>query len=464
MNKEEKVNKKIYDFTIFSLCFSLCHAAVMSCVAYSSSEFSESISTVSNGSLYVCNALSAFFIAGDFVYYAGPKFSMTIGLIGNCIYVAGFLISAILPSTVWFIFIPSSIIGGLASGLQWTAQGKYFSTAALYYSQEQNLDLEECNQKFAAIFATIYLILEVVFKMIATGLLVLFPGKGRLVIFTIYTIFAGTATFLIHGVSDLNIKFSLELFQQFQIQKSFKSCYNFIVYGDNFIYLYSLYYQFSTGITLSYITLYVYGTIVCDSNQLGDSYVGILAAYVVIIAALISVTSTISLCITKSMYILISGLCTTLLGAVLFTTSNSKLGTWLYIIPYLTLEGISLGIWESINKAIIADLYGDCQEVVNNSRTSTSSRFSFPDFQSNDSSMAFALLYFMFFLGNGLGYYCLPYISRLGIGSFLIFNGIFGSCMYLMIFKTSNDRRVSIIDVRRSGLKGDFKDLGTPLL
>jgi hypothetical protein len=416
------MHQKLYDFTIFSLCFSLCHAAVMACVAYSSSEFSDTVSTISNGSLYLCNAFSAFFIAGDFVYYAGPKFSMTIGLIGNCIFVLGFLISALRPSTVWFIFIPSSIIGGLASGLQWTAQGKYYSVASIYYSQQQNLSLQNCNKKFAAIFATIYLFLEVIFKMCATGLLLLFPGKGKFVIFTIYTIFAGLATFLITGVSDLDIPFSKDLFNNFTIKNSIQSCVNFLSEDDLFLYL--AYFQFGIGLTLSYVTSYVYGTIVGDSDELGDSYIGILSALVVVIAALVSMTSTLFVQIFgKSFHILLAGLSVSFLGILLLFLSDSELGTWTNIIPYLLLEGFSLGVWESTNKAIIADIYGS-DEV--------------------KSSSAFAMLYFLFFLGNGIGYYCINHIPRRIIVLILISNGVLGVAPYLyLLVRTQREDRMS---------------------
>lgn len=387
----------------------------MACVAYSSSEFSDIISTISNGSLYLCNALSAFFIAGDFVYYSGPKFSMTIGLIGNCIFVLGFLISSYYPCTVWYIFIPSSIIGGLASGLQWTAQGKYYSVASIYYSEEINISVEECNKKFAAIFATIYLLLEVIFKMIATGLLILFPGKGKLIVFIIYTIFAGIATFLITGVSDLKIPFSKDLFQEFTIQKSIQNCINFL--SNDEIFLYISYFQFGTGLTLSYVTSYVYGIIVGDSDTLGKSYIGILSAFVVVIAAIVSMSSTFIVeFLGRSFNILIANLTICLLGIVLIFLTNSELGTWKYIVPYLFLEGITLGIWESTNKAIVADIYG---------------------FDEIKSSSAFAMLYFLFFLGNGIGYFCINHLPRSSIILLLIVNGIFGVIPYVSLLNRS---------------------------
>jgi hypothetical protein len=415
------MHQKLYDFTVFSLCFSLCHAAVMACVAYSSSEFSDVVSTISNGSLYLCNAFAAFFIAGDFVYYAGPKFSMFIGLIGNCIFVLGFLISALRPSTVWFIFIPSSIVGGLASGLQWTAQGKYYAVASIYYSEEINVGVEDSNKKFAAIFATTYLLMEVLFKMTATGLLVLFPGKGKFVVFTIYTIFAAIATFLISGVSDLNMPFSKDLFRELTIQKSIQSCVNFISTDEVFQYL--AFFQFGTGVALSYVTAYVYGTIVGDSDSLGDSYIGILSALVVVIAALVSMTSTVFVqFFGKSLHILLANLSICFLGIILLFVSDSQLGTWTCILPYLILEGLALGIWESTNKAIVADIYGS-DEV--------------------KSSSAFAMLYFLFFLGNGIGYFCINLISREVIVFILIVCGVLGMVPYIYLLSrfSKEDRR-----------------------
>lgn len=66
----------------------------------------------------------------------GPKIGLVMGVGGYCVYILGFLLAILLNGTIrWPVFIISACVGGMAGGLLWTAQGRYFSKNAALYSE-----------------------------------------------------------------------------------------------------------------------------------------------------------------------------------------------------------------------------------------------------------------------------------------------------------------------------------------
>jgi hypothetical protein len=133
----------------------------------------------------------------------GPKYGLLIGVGGYCVYVAGFLVAIVVPAIRWPVFMIAACVGGMAGGFLWTAQGRYFSRNAVLYSTATQTTLQDVNSDFAGIFATSYLGLECVTKVLATLIFLNMPGKAPAVIFTIYTAVAFLATFAVARLDDL---------------------------------------------------------------------------------------------------------------------------------------------------------------------------------------------------------------------------------------------------------------------
>jgi hypothetical protein len=106
---EEQANKLLRNFYFMCFCFSANHGCVVSCIAYAASELGDLLGGYGTGSLYVCYALTAFFFSKPVITMTGPK----IGL----------------------VFLFAACMGGMAGGLLWTAQGRYFSKNAAMYSE-----------------------------------------------------------------------------------------------------------------------------------------------------------------------------------------------------------------------------------------------------------------------------------------------------------------------------------------
>eukprot|EP01038_Epipyxis_sp_PR26KG_P014205 gene14205-19059_t len=309
-------NKIYMNFLSMTLSFSLNHGCVVSCLAYSSSLLGNQLGSVANGILYVSFAISAFLIANPLVISIGPKNGLLCGSVGYTIFVFGFLASLLLIYTfskwlvvfgfdmAWCIACPSSLIGGLAGGLFWTAQGRSFSRHAKLYSQSTGISVEKINSNFADDLDDIGT-WEFSYKTISNHV----GSAGRL------------------------------------------------IYSDPKLLLITPF-QLSFGFTSSMITYYILGTIVSKSRFLGSSYVGLFAAITVLSGAVSSIPlANISNLFGKIHVLSIGSLCFVLVGFIMLMRTDEELGHWLPMLLYLTVFGIGRGVWENTNKAAIADLY-----------------------------------------------------------------------------------------------------------
>ena len=133
---EEQANKLLRNFYFMCFCFSANHGCVVSCIAYAASELGDLLGGYGTGSLYVCYALTAFFFSKPVITMTGPKIGLVLGVGGYCIYILGFLLAIILNGIIrWPVFLFAACMGGMAGGLLWTAQGRYFSKNAAMYSE-----------------------------------------------------------------------------------------------------------------------------------------------------------------------------------------------------------------------------------------------------------------------------------------------------------------------------------------
>lgn len=88
------------------------------------------------GALYVFYAFTAFFLSKPVITMTGPKIGLVLGVGGYCVYILGFLLAIVLKGSIrWPVFIFAACVGGMAGGLLWTAQGRYFSKNAALYSE-----------------------------------------------------------------------------------------------------------------------------------------------------------------------------------------------------------------------------------------------------------------------------------------------------------------------------------------
>lgn len=188
-------NAAIYrrNFIVMCVSFSINHGCVVSCLAYATAELGNSLGGYGSGCLYVLYAFTAFLLSKPVVVMIGPKNGLFLGTLGYCIYIAGFLLAILIPKIKWPIFLIAASIGGIAGGLLWPSQGRYFARNAKLYSENTDIPIEKVNATFAAIFASSYLGFEMLTKVLATVVSLAFPNVAYYLIFSIYTALAALA-------------------------------------------------------------------------------------------------------------------------------------------------------------------------------------------------------------------------------------------------------------------------------
>lgn len=419
MHSPDKIKS---NFTLMCFSFSLNHACVVACLAYSSSELGDELGSVCNGILFVVFAMMAFLMSNPVVSAIGAKRGMVLGVIGYFLYVAGFLLSVLLVNSwydfAWLIACFSAGIGGVAGGLMWTSQGRMFTRHATLYAQSTGLPIDNVNSSFAAEFATYFLGLEMTAKFLATIVMLMSESAGPSVIFIIYAILALLSCFVastLHDMEDLGSGVF-----------DYKTCSHNagaagrLIYKDQRLLL-IIPFQIAYGFGSSMITFYVTGTVISDGTNLGSQYVGLLSAMIVLAGALFSIPSAgMTAKVGKVIMMTIGSACFLLSGLGIVLFSDESLAHWATIIPYLLIFGIGRGIWENTNKAIVSDFFSE---------------------SAADSTTAFSTTAFFTGYASAVGYFTFFHISRLHMANFVIVTSIVSLVAYPIAFVVNREMK-----------------------
>jgi hypothetical protein len=188
------------NFVRMSVCFSLNHACVTSALALSTANLGPVLGNASNAVLYVFYTFSALLYAGPHVRRRGSKAALVDSTFAFCVYVGSFYVAEVWQDAAWVAAIAGAAVGGVAAGVLFTAQGVYFTLSARAYAQLSQADsdssgqpagssgagdsddgddggsrrlgapdpaMEEATARFASVFASIYLLSEISFKLVA---------------------------------------------------------------------------------------------------------------------------------------------------------------------------------------------------------------------------------------------------------------------------------------------------------
>jgi hypothetical protein len=347
-------NKLYRNFVLMSVAFSANHGSVVACLAYASTELGDNLGGYGSGALYVCYALTAFLFAKPVVAMIGPKNGLLLGVGGYCVYVLGFLLAIVWPAVRWPVFLLACIIGGTAGGFLWTAQGRYFARNAKLYADYARIPAEEANSSFAGVFATSYLGLEMITKVIATIVFLSAPEKAAFVIFTIYTVIAVSSALVVTRLETLGETGSWD-FDVAVIMKNTSAAGMMLINEPRLTLIVP--FQLAFGFASSFVPYYVFGTVVADSDQLGSTYVGLLSAVIVFTGAVTAIPAGwMANKYGKPLLMTIGGTCLTIAGVAFVFFSDEELGTWKMIVPYLIIYGVGRGTWVCYNSKYLTIL------------------------------------------------------------------------------------------------------------
>lgn len=397
------------NFVTMCVAFSFNHGSVVSCLAYATAELGNALGGYASGTLYVCYALTAFLLSKPVVSMVGPKNGLLLGVLGYCIYVGGFLFAIMVPTLAWPVFIMSAAIGGVAGGLLWTSQGRYFSRNAKLYSEPTGISVEKVNATFAGIFATSYLGLEMVTKVLATVIFITTPDSAPFIIFTIYTVIAVSSCFVVAGLSDLDERGTWD-FSCESITHNAGAAGKLVVEDPRLALM--IPFQIAFGFASSFVPYYVFGTVIAGSEALGSTYVGLLSAIIVLTGASMAIPSAwLANKAGKPVVMTIGGICLAFAGFAFFIFSDETLGTWGMIVPFLVIYGMGRGTWENTNKAVIADLFADTPDL---------------------STSAFAAISFSNGFAGAIGYFTFSSMTRLAMAGLVCVTSLIAIVCYLL--------------------------------
>jgi hypothetical protein len=418
--------KSVYrNFLYMAIAFSMLHGSVTSCLAYASTELGNELGGQGSGALYVCYAFVALFLSAHIVGVTGPKYGLILGLGGYLVYIVGFLLAILLPTDLAFpIFIFASIVGGSAGGLLWTAQGDYFVRVAQLYAAEKGITVSEANAHLAGTFAQTYLGLEMVTKCTATILFITCGDAGKVTVFTVYTVISFVSCWAVTQISSLGANGTFRVWTvPFTMTKAEKALS--LIKTDSRIAL-LMPFQVSFGLASSLLIYYVFGTIIANSDDLGDEWVGLLSAIVVFVGTLIALPSAkLAKAVGKTPMMILGGCCFSLMGLVLLVESDSTMGTWGAIVPYLCIQGVGRGIWENTNKAVVADFFG---------------------YDAEKTGAAFALISFANGMATALGFFAFNAMSRGLMSGLVLASGVVSIICYLYATTMPEPQRFTVID------------------
>jgi hypothetical protein len=289
------------------------------------------------------------------------------------------------------------------------------------YASETDANIVDINIKFAGIFATAYLGIETITKVLATVIFIVSPVHASAIIFSIYLFLSVVSVGVIAVLSDLkeagtwNLKLETIFINSFSAIK--------LVSSDSAL-AFLVPFQVAFGFASSFVPYYILGTVINKSESLGTKYLGLLSAIIVLVGTVIAIPSSqASMIVGKPIMMTIGAICLAYTGFALLVFSDGMLGTWTNILIYLVIFGIGRGIWENTNKAVIADLYVD----------------------SKLSTTAFASITFFNGMAGAIGYFCFEHMVRLQMAELVMISSLLSIPCFIFssYIQTRNTARIS---------------------
>ncbi|CAJ1938292.1 unnamed protein product [Cylindrotheca closterium] len=160
------------NFVLMSILFSANHGSVVSCLGVASNRLDRT-GAASSGILFLSYTASSLLGSTYVTKRAGSRQALIYGMGLYCVYVGCFWLAtlATTDATVKLFCWGGAALGGVGGGLLWNSQGTYFGKAAEEHARQLNQSIEVSTASLAGIFATIYLIEELVLRLLSTFLL-----------------------------------------------------------------------------------------------------------------------------------------------------------------------------------------------------------------------------------------------------------------------------------------------------
>jgi MFS family permease len=346
------------NFVTMSALFSAVPAAALACLSLATARLG-SVGAWQSGVLYLAYTLSAVLGATYVVKRLGSRNAMILGMTLFCMYVGAFLIATVWPSTLKVAAFTGAAIGGIGSGLLWTAQGVYFSQASEEYSLESGQDWAKSTSMLAGYFAFILLAEETALDLLSTFLIRVF-GVPWDVIFALYAGIAVLATSCMVYVKE----YPKETSTGGASSSSFASilykvsaAFRLLVTDSKMKYMIGLNAVF--GFAGAFLNSFVSGVVVPVAlNDTKASYVGLLVAIHGGVAAICSLAfGRLSQTVGKGPILVLGALSFAGVAIPFLIQPDLEEWTWGMLIMVYAFQGMGRATFEGTLKAIFSDYF-----------------------------------------------------------------------------------------------------------
>eukprot|EP01064_Diplonema_japonicum_P030709 TRINITY_DN5292_c3_g1_i1.p1 TRINITY_DN5292_c3_g1~~TRINITY_DN5292_c3_g1_i1.p1 ORF type:complete len:509 (+),score=136.17 TRINITY_DN5292_c3_g1_i1:55-1581(+) len=413
-NKGGSEGSVMMSFMTMTLCFALNHGTVTAVIPLATAQFGEHLGDFSLGTLYIFYTLTALLGSTVIVERLKHKWALVMGCAVYSLYVGGMFLGVLThDATRWVVVLVGSAFGGIAAGFLWTAQGGYFANAAKIHARYNGIAVQQANSYLGGIFATVYLALELVMKLLSSLILVWVCGdhwegdiitgscgsddsssgsagltpsdnasssdsfdadhlKFEGVVWT-YAVFSVIAVASAVGMAFIRTVKPFEEATGAPVVVEKKPWYRKALVATELamsqpkIFFVGII-NVAFGFASAYLNSYVTGTVIKDG--LGKDKIGYFVSIIPLVATVMSMplSKVTEMTGSKTPAMLFGMACFLTFGMVFLMTDlttssvSDTLGKWGTLIPIFICFGCARAVWEGPNKAVIADMFKNDSE------------------------------------------------------------------------------------------------------
>lgn len=343
-------------FTIFSFIFVANPCCAHACLSLATARLG-TVGAWSSSVLYLTYTLSSVLGATYVVKQLGGRNAMILGMTFYVVYVGCFWVALADPSIKAIAAIAGAFVGGIGSGILWTAQGSYFTQVAEEHALNQGCEWAHCTSSLSGTFAFAYLLEETLIHL-SSYVMIEYFNMEWIAIFASYAGIAVLSTFGMFWVTNYpvprgrsgNNKFETQLYK-------ITAAFHLLLTDSKMKYLIGLNAVF--GFSGAFLNSFVSGQVVRIAlHDVESKTVGIFVSWGAGVAALASIVfGKLAHDYGKGPVMLFGNLM--FLGVVLPFVCKPNLTTWtwqLLAFVYAS-QGIGRATFESTMKAVFADFF-----------------------------------------------------------------------------------------------------------
>ena len=148
--------------------------SIVAMLSLASSIIEGKLAGEANGLLYIMYGITALLAAFGVVRWLGAVRAAAAAMTLYAGYVLSYAIAVSVPSAASLSVYVGGVVGGVAAGTLWTAQGVYLSRSTAHYMASQGrCTKQEATSKLAGVFAAILLALELAVRLLSSFFLFL---------------------------------------------------------------------------------------------------------------------------------------------------------------------------------------------------------------------------------------------------------------------------------------------------